>query len=152
MRLSRNFTLEEFLISQTAERNGIDMTPPQEVIENLQALVHGCMQPLRDEINAPIFISSGFRPPELNKAIGGSKTSEHMNGNACDFNVVKSDPFRICELIVAMVLPYDQVINEFGKWIHLGVGNILRGEELTAYRRGGKTRYFPGIRPMETLT
>ncbi len=59
MRLSKNFTLEEFLLSQTATRRGIDMTPSPEVIENLQRLVTGVMQPLRDEVNAGIFISSG---------------------------------------------------------------------------------------------
>lgn len=152
MRLSKNFTLEEFLLSQTAERNGIDMTPPPEIIENLQALVHGCMQPLRDEVNASIFISSGWRPLELNTKIGGSKTSEHINGNACDFSVSRISPFNVCELIVSMDLPYDQVIHEFGRWVHLGVRDILRGQELTAHRRDGKTRYVPGILRMEDLS
>ena len=151
MRLSKNFTLEEFLVSQTAERNGIDMTPPPEIIENLQALVHGCMQPLRDDVGSPIFISSGWRPLELNTLIGGSASSEHINGNACDFTVVRQKPFDTCELIVAMVLAFDQVIHEFGKWVHLGVRDILRGEQLTAYRKDGKTRYVTGIIQMEDL-
>jgi len=151
VRLSKNFILEEFLVSQTAERNGIDMTPPPEIIENLRDLVHGCMQPLRDEVNAGIYISSGWRPLELNTRIGGSKTSAHIKGNACDFNIAKLTPFQTAELIVAMDLPYDQVIMEFGRWVHLGVADTLRSQELTAYRKDGRTRYVTGILTMEEL-
>jgi len=151
MRLSKNFTLEEFLLSQTAERNGIDMTPPPEVIENLQALVHSCMQPLRDEVLAPIAISSGYRPLELNTKIGGSKTSEHINGNACDFTIARMTPFQTAELVVAMDLPFDQIILEFSRWTHLGVRDILRSQQLTAHRKDGRTQYVPGIIRMEDL-
>ena len=151
MRLSKNFTLDEFLVSQTAERHGIDMTPPDEIVENIQRLVHGCLQPLRDDILSPIFISSGYRPLELNGLINGSATSEHVNGNAVDFTVVRQKPFDTCELIVAMNLPYDQVINEFGRWVHLGVRDILRAQQLTAYHKDGKTRYATGIQRIEDL-
>ena len=151
MRLSKNFTLEEFLVSQEAVRRDIDMTPPAEIIENVQRLVTGCLQPLRDEVGACIYISSGFRPLELNTAIGGSKTSAHMRGDAADLKVSGQSPFDTCELIVAMDLPFDQVIHEFGAWVHLGVADILRGEQLTAYRRDGKTRYTSGIVTMESL-
>lgn len=151
MRLSKNFTLEEFLVSQTAERLGFDMTPPPEVVENLQRLVTTCMQPLRDEVGAGIFISSGFRPILLNTAIGGSESSEHCNGNASDFMVIRMTPFETAELIVVMGLPFDQVIHEFGRWVHLGVRDTLRGETLTAYKRDGRTRYANGILTMESL-
>jgi hypothetical protein len=60
-------------------------------------------------------------------------------------------PFQTCELIVEMGLPYDQVIHEFGRWVHLGVADILRGEELTAYRKDDKVRYIHGIHRMEDL-
>ena len=150
MKLSKNFTLEEFLISQTAERHGIDMTPPDWVVDNLQRLVSGCLQPLRDEAG-PIFISSGFRPPELNEKIGGSKTSAHMTGDAADLKVIKQTPFETCELIVAMDLPFDQVIHEFGRWVHLGVADILRLEQLSAYKDAGRTRYIHGIVRMKDV-
>ena len=152
MRLSKNFSLEEFLVSQTATRHGIDMTPPEEVITNLQRLVTGCLQPLRDEVGVGIFISSGFRPVELNKKIGGSLTSQHMQGNAADLKVSGQTPFDTCELIVAMNLPFDQVIHEFGRWVHLGVDDVLRGEKLTAYKENGRTRYVTGIVTMGALT
>ena len=151
MRLSRNFTLEEFTRSQTAERNGIDMTPPPEIIDNLRLLIKACMQPLRDEVNAGIYISSGWRPLELNTKIGGSATSEHVNGNACDFSVTRMTPYDTAKLIVEMELPFDQVIHEFGRWVHLGVRDILRAQQLTAHRKDGRTRYVPGILTMEEL-
>jgi len=151
MRLSKNFTLEEFLVSDYAERHDIDMTPPDWIVDNLQALVTGCLQPLRDEVGAGIYISSGFRPLALNAAIGGSGTSAHMKGGAADLKVARQSPFDTCELIVAMGLPFDQVIHEFGRWVHLGVADILRAEQLTAYRKDGRTRYSPGILRMEDL-
>jgi len=150
MRLSKNFTLSEFTVSQTAERFGIDMHPPEIVVDNIRNLVKACLQPLRDEAG-PIYISSGYRPLELNTRIGGSKTSAHVKGNAVDFSVTKMTPFDVCELIVAMELPFDQVILEFSRWTHLGVADILRGEQLTAYRKDGKVRYVNGIIRMEDL-
>ena len=152
MRLSKNFQLEEFLVSGTAERDGIDMTPGDVVTENLQRLVTDGLQPLRDELGRGIYISSGFRPLELNKLIGGSKTSEHIYGNAADFKVMGQSPFETCELIVAMGLPFDQIIHEFGKWVHWGMRDTLRSQQLTAHRHEGKTRYVPGIIRMEDLT
>ncbi len=151
MRLSNNFTLDEFLVSRTAELKDIDMTPSEAVIANLQRLVDKCLQPLRDEVNATIYISSGFRPLALNHAIGGSATSEHVNGNASDFKVAGQTPYDTCKLIVLMELPFDQVIHEFGKWVHLGLRDILRSQQLTAYRKDGKRKYIPGILRMEDL-
>lgn len=150
MRLSKNFTLEEFTRSQTAERFGIDMHPPELIVDNIRRLVQGCLQPLRDEAG-PMYISSGYRPVELNKRIGGSQTSAHVKGNAADFTITGMMPFDVCELVIAMELPIDQIIHEFGRWSHLGVADVLRGEELTAYRSGGRTRYVNGIVRIEDL-
>ena len=151
MKLSKNFTLEEFLVSQTAERHGIDMTPSDFVVHNIQELVVTCLQPLRDE-TGPMFISSGFRPLELNGRIGGSKTSAHVLGNAADFKISGQTPYQTAKLIVELGLPYDQVIHEFGRWVHLGIADILRGEELTAYKDDGKTVYTHGIHTIASLT
>ncbi len=151
MRLSKNFTLDEFLLSQTAERHGIDMTPNDEVIGNLQELVDTCLQPLRDEVGVGIYISSGFRPLELNGRIGGSKTSAHIDGRAADLTVTGQTPYETCNLIVEMKLPVDQIIQEFGKWVHLGIADILRNQLLTAYKSDGKTKYVFGIQRIEDL-
>ncbi len=151
MRLSKNFTLDEFTRSQTAERFGIDMHPPELIVDNLRRLVQGCLQPLRDEAG-PLYISSGFRPLALNTRIGGSLKSAHLLGNAGDVTATRMTPYDLAELIVVMKLPFDQVIHEFGRWVHLGVADILRGEQLTAYRKDGKTRYTIGIKRIEDLT
>jgi len=145
MKLSKNFSLDEFLVSQTAARHGIDMTPPEEVIENLQRLVTGCLQPLRDRTGRGIYINSGYRPPDLNSLIGGSKTSAHMRGDAADIRLTGWPPYEAAQLIVELDLPFDQVIQEFRQWVHLGVADVLRGEQLTAYKEGTKTRYKYGI-------
>lgn len=153
MKLSKNFSLEEFLVSQTAVRHGLDMTPPEHVIENLQRLVTTGLQPLRDHVGAGIYINSGYRPPDLNSLIGGSRTSEHMNGNAADIRVTGWPPYEAAQLIVELGLPFDQVIQEFGSWVHWGMADILRSEQLTAYKDArNKTRYANGIHRIPDLT
>jgi len=151
MKLSKNFTLEEFLVSQTAERHGIDMTPPPDVVEQLERLCVEILQPLRDYVYRSIHISSGYRPPELNKKIGGSKTSAHMDGRAADLKVVRQTPFQTCTTIQQMKLPYDQLIHEFGRWVHVGIADSPRCQDLTACRIEGKVKYVIGIQTMEAL-
>jgi len=150
MNLSKNFSLDEFLVSQTAERHSIDMTPSQEIIDSLSDYCEHLLQPLRDE-TGPIFISSGYRPLELNTKIGGSKTSAHVHGRAADFKILGMSPYDTCLKIMELELPYDQVIHEFGKWTHMGSSEHPRGEELTAHKVKGKTAYVLGIQTMESL-
>ena len=86
--LSKNFTLEEFIRSSTAESMGIDNVPKdEEVIENMKALCLKVLQPLRDYVGAPVHINSGYRCPELNEAVGGVKNSQHCRGEACDIRI-----------------------------------------------------------------
>lgn len=150
MRLSKNFDLDEFLVSQVAARRGIDMTPPPKVLENLKWFVPNYMQVIRDAAGAPIAISSGFRPPELNVIIGGSSSSAHMYGLAADFRVFGMTPYETVQMIEDLNFPdpYDQVINEFGRWVHLGVSfeRIGRNQTLTAFRDGNRTEYEFGLR------
>lgn len=145
MRLSRNFKLSEFLRSGTAERHGIDMTPTPLVLHNIQTLVTSVMQPLRDDVGSPIFISSGFRPDELNRLIRGSENSAHLTGSAADFVIAELTPYEACLRIGQLQLPFDQNIHEFGRWTHVGIGGKLRHENLTAFRVDGRTQYKFGI-------
>lgn len=151
MRLTKSFHLDEFLVSQTAERNGIDMTPPPEVVQNLIRLCGDVLQPLRDAVKKPVVISSGYRPLLLNQLIGGSITSAHMTGRAADFTIPGLTPLVVCQIIVELQLDYDQVIHEFGRWVHVGVAETPRHESLTAYRKGGRTHYVHGIKTMEEV-
>jgi zinc D-Ala-D-Ala carboxypeptidase len=111
-RLSRSFTLRELLQSQTAERQpalkAAQENPPQAVLDSLRYLAATTLQPLRDRIGAPLFISSGYRCPEVNRLVGGSATSQHMLGEAADCHLVSgfgtADAFAaIRETIRALV-------------------------------------------------
>jgi hypothetical protein len=126
MRLSKNLTLKEVVNSNTATRRGIDNTPDQWAIHNLQAVADNIFQPIRDHFGVPIGITSGFRCKELNKAIGGSKYSQHMIGEAIDIDadihgkISNSDIFDY----IKCNLEWDQLIWEFGddenpNWVHV---------------------------------
>lgn len=144
---SKFFTIDEFLQSRTAARNGIDMRPPTAVGAALEALVVKILDPLRADIGLPIKITSGYRPPALNRLIGGSDTSQHTLGQAADIQVVGMTPLAVCRRIVALKLPFDQLIFEFGQWTHVSYGPRNRRQVLTAKHVGGKTVYLPGLVP-----
>lgn len=141
MKLSANFHLDEFVTSQTAARRGIDNTPSPEVIKRLRNTAKG-LERVRAVLGKPILISSGYRSPALNKAVGGSATSDHMNGDAADFiSPGFGAPIAICRAIVAAGIKFDQLIEE-GTWVHISFGPRMRGQILTM--RNGK--YTAGLR------
>ena len=84
MQLTKNFTLEELVHSDTANAKGIDNTPTQEIIDNLKELAENVLQPIRDKWGKPLTVNSGYRCKELNKAVGGVSTSQHQKGKAAD--------------------------------------------------------------------
>lgn len=148
MKLTANFSLHEFLRSQTAARHGISMDPPIEVIDNLRRLCVDILQPLREHIGVPITISSGFRPLELNTLIGGSTTSAHMDGRAADIIIEGIKPLQVAEAIEHLNLPYDQVIHEFRQWVHVGISPEdvdIRLQTLTATRDDKGVHYELGL-------
>lgn len=144
MKLGKWFSLEEFIVSQTATRRGIDNTPDNRVVDELRRLVHYILDPLRDITKSPITVSSGYRSPELNKAIGGSSTSQHCFGQAADINCPVIGPERLFNLIKNSKLPFDQLINEYDSWVHVSYSERNRREVLVAKRVNGKTVYLPG--------
>ena len=87
MQLSKNFSLQELIKSQTAERKGIDNTPSTEHQENLKSLCEMILQPIRDHFGQVVSVSSGYRSPELCTAIGSSTKSQHAKGEASDFEI-----------------------------------------------------------------
>jgi zinc D-Ala-D-Ala carboxypeptidase len=120
MNLSAHFTLAEFTDSQTAARQGIDNTPPADVVERLKRTAQG-LEAVRVRLGcAPIVISSGYRSPALNAAIGGSKNSQHMTGEAADFTCPRfGSPRQIVDALADSGVPYDQIALEFNQWIHI---------------------------------
>lgn len=152
--ISPHFRLSEFLVSQTAVRHDIDMTPNEEIIANITALCEEVLEPFRKDVDSPIIVSSGFRPEVLNTMIGGSKTSAHRFGRAADFTVIGMSPRSVCLHIRDMKLPYDQNIHEYGKWTHIGISQLVTGnrfQDLTAFRKDGETHYVIGIQRIEDL-
>ncbi len=145
MKLSKHFTLDEFIKSATAVRLGIDNTPDEKSLENIQLLVENILEPLRHHYGRAIIITSGYRCPKLNKAVGGAASSQHATGQAVDIRSVsdsREDNKEIFDMIREMKLPFDQLIDEFGyDWIHVSFGPRNRREVLKAEKSGGKTVY-----------
>ena len=141
LRLSASFYLDEFTISQEAERHGYKNEPNEKQIENLKLICVNVLQPLREIINAPIFINSGFRSFDVNAAVGGRFNSQHLEGKAADF-VVPSMNLDDVFNIILQKLSFDQLIYEFGKWIHVSWnGESNRKDVMISRKVHGKTVY-----------
>lgn len=152
MKLSKNLSLLECTKSITAKRLDIDNTPSEDVVENLKAIANDVFQPVRDHFRVPIGVNSGYRSKALNKAVGGSKTSQHMAGEALD---VDADIYggltnkQIFDYIKDN-LDFDQLIWEFGDdstpdWVHVSYKKRgeNRGRCLRAYRDKKGIYYKP---------
>lgn len=149
--LTLHFTLDELTDSQVAARTGLDNRPPADARANLVRLAT-TLEHVRAILGCPVIISSGYRCPALNTAIGGSTTSAHLRGLAADFTVpMYGPPLKIARVLAASDLPFDQLIQEGGHWVHLGlphVGEIARRQLLTAVFTKGGTVYKDGLYEM----
>jgi hypothetical protein len=143
--LSEHFTLEELTVSAAATRKGLHNNPPLVELANLKATARQ-MEEVRTLLGHPVLVLSGYRSPAVNRLVKGSRTSAHMSGHAVDFICpgFGSAP-QVASFLAAHLTSYDQIIDEFGEWVHVGFGPGLRLQKLTARRVGGKTRYTPGI-------
>ncbi len=137
MKLAPHFTLEEFTTSQEAARRGINNEPSAVIVANLTRLAD-TMEQVRNYLGHPIVISSGYRSPTLNTAIGGSKTSAHVKGLAADFTCPGyGTPLDVAKALAKSGIVFDQLIHEYGRWVHLGLSiDVPRGELLTASAKG----------------
>lgn len=141
MKLSPNFHLDEFTTSQTAVRKGIDNTPSKSVLERLK-MTAANLEKVRAALGKPMLISSGYRSKALNKAVGGSPSSAHIEGYAADFiSPGFGAPIDICRALVKAGIEFDQLIEE-GTWVHISFDPRMRGQVLTM--RNGK--YAAGLR------
>ena len=116
MKLSKNFSLSEFLVTST----GIENIPTKEVIDNIQKLVDNVLQPLRELYGKPIIITSGYRSPKVNKAVGGSKTSGHMIGTAVDITGGNRLINKNLYILIRDNFEFRQLIDEYNfQWVHV---------------------------------
>jgi hypothetical protein len=152
MNLSANFTLKELTKSDTATRLGIDNTPDDATIENLKLLCEMVLQPVREHFGKSVTVNSGYRSPESNAAVNGSKTSDHCKGQAADIEIDGLPNPELAQWIMDN-LDYTQLILEFytqgqpnSGWVHVSYDpNNLKKQELTAVKVAGKTTYLNGL-------
>jgi len=150
VQLSKNLSLREATKSITALRLGIDNTPEEYEIKNLERIAYGIFQPLRDHFDTPIAVTSGYRSKELNEAIGGSRYSQHITGEALDLDAHVYGGVSNAELFefIATRLEFDQLIWEFGDdeepaWVHVSLKrDENRGRKLKAVREDGRVTYI----------
>lgn len=150
MKLSENFTLQEFTKSQTALRHGIDNTPSEEHLSAARKLFTEVVQLVRNQFGVTV-INSGYRGPELNAKVGGSSRSQHCKGEAVDIEVPGVPNAEVAQWI-ADNTDFDQLILEFytpgvpdSGWVHVSHTTENRGEILTAMKENGKTVYKRGL-------
>jgi nicotinamidase-related amidase len=152
MQLSPNFSLAEMVKSETALRHDMDNTPGEAEIENLKRLAEKVLQPVRDHYGKGVKVNSGFRHPEVNAKVGGSKTSDHCKGQAADIEIPGVANADLAEWITKN-LDFTQVILEFytpgvpdSGWVHVSYNPAdLKKQVLTAMKKDGKTVYVPGL-------
>lgn len=140
VQLSTHFTLDEFTFSQTAARLGLDNSPPPEVLKCLGTTALG-MEAVRKVLGScPINISSGYRAPAVNAAVGGAKNSQHLTGQACDFTAPRFGTVQqVFDAIKASGIGYDQLIVEFGRWVHVSFSALPRRQALVIDANGTRS-------------
>lgn len=151
MKLTPNFTLSELQVSETAEKHGVSNHVPDSLMGNAHTLATW-LQVLRDRLTAfygkpmPVSITSAYRSPAVNKLVGGSATSSHMTCLAADIHARGLTVDELFAFIRARMKdhPADQVIHEFGRWVHVGLAQPKaqpRRQFLYAEKKSGKTVY-----------
>ncbi|MFZ6655947.1 D-Ala-D-Ala carboxypeptidase family metallohydrolase [Undibacterium sp. TJN19] len=145
MNITPHFSLDGMIFSQTAVRMGLSNAPSPEVLKNLTRLCE-TLEKFRAHLGMPINVSSGYRCPEVNKAVGGSINSAHTKGLAADITVTGIAPRSLAAIFVASGIEFDQIIQE-GTWLHVGLSDgPARREVLTAHFAAGKAvTYTKGL-------
>ena len=141
MNLSEHFTLDEATYSETAVRNGIDNQPSTLQLENMKIAAKN-LELIR-AATGPLRVNSWLRLPAVNVAVGGSKVSSHMDGWAIDVSSSKLTPYQLCMEVKKAGIKFDQMIHEFGRWMHISFAPEMRQQELTIYKPENK--YKAGI-------
>jgi hypothetical protein len=152
MKLTENFSLGEMIKSETARSRGLNNQPGEAEIANLKLLCEQILQPLREAYKRPIKVNSGFRAPDVNAAVGGSRTSDHCKGQAADIEIPGVPNAELAEYI-SKYFDFTQLILEFytpgipdSGWVHVSYDpKNLKKQVMTAMKENGKTVYKPGL-------
>lgn len=152
MNLTKNFTLHEMTKSETALRRGLKNEPGATEIANLKLLCENVLQPVRDHYQRGVKVNSGYRSPDVNAAVGGSRTSDHCRGQAADIEIPGVANYDLAEHI-RKTYKFTQLILEFytpgipdSGWVHVSYNPAdLKCQVMTAMRENGKTVYKTGL-------
>lgn len=143
-KITDNFTLEELVNSSTATKFNIDNTPDEKIKKNLKRLCEEVLQPIRDEYGYPIIVTSGYRCKELNDKVKGSKTSQHLKGEAADIKCTSTSKAYLFNLIKEMIdkkrITVGQLIWEYGtkkepNWVHISLPYTKTNQILYLYSK-----------------
>lgn len=149
MMLSPNFSLHEMTKSETALRLNLDNTPSDQVVANLKMLAVNVLQPVRNYFQKGVKVNSGYRSPDVNQAVGGSRTSDHCRGCAADIEIPGIANYELAKWIKEN-LKFKQLILEFytlgipdSGWVHVSYDPYdLKCQTMTAIKDNGKTVYL----------
>ena len=152
MKLTANFSLAEMTKSETALRHDLENEPNEEQLANLVALCENVLQPMRDYFGKGVKVNSGFRHPDVNAKVGGSKTSDHCKGMAADVEIPGVANADLAQWAVDNC-DFRQVILEFytpgipdSGWVHVSFNpDDNKKQVLTATKQNGKTVYLNGL-------
>jgi len=147
MQLSEHFTLAELTVSANAARLGLSNAPPPDVLEHLRSSARQLERVRAILGDKPLVISSGYRSPEVNRAAAGAKSSAHLSGWAIDFTCPAfGTPLQIAQRINVVGVTFDQLIHEYGRWVHISFDPQRRGQLLTIDNHGTRPGLLP-VRP-----
>ena len=135
-RITKNFTLDELCYSETAVKKGLANVPDKNQVQNLITLAIKLLQPVRDLYGKPMYVNSGFRSPEVNKAVGGKISSDHLQGKSAD--VRANNPRELFNLVRNSKLSFDQLIL-YPSFVHMS----FRSAEINR----GQVLYAEGVKP-----
>jgi hypothetical protein len=141
MNLSEHFSLDEATYSETAIRMHIDNQPDERQLANMKSAAEQ-LEAVRN-VTGALRVNSWLRLPDVNVAVGGSKVSSHMDGWAIDCSSSAHTPYALCQLVIKANIKFDQMIHEYGRWMHISFAPEMRQQALTIYKPEGK--YKPGI-------
>lgn len=149
MKLSKNFSMEEAVFSETASRLGIDNTPDKSASLHILYVAHQ-LESIRESLGVPIHITSWYRGEALNASIpGSSKTSAHITGYAVDCHVLGLTALELCIKVEALLeksgIKFDQIIHEYGSWMHISFDPRNRGQCLTIFKNNSGKKYITGL-------
>jgi len=136
MNLSEHFSLDEATYSETAIRMGINNQPNEQQLANMKSAAEQ-LEEVRN-VTGALRINSWLRLPDVNVAVGGSKVSSHMDGWAIDCSASIHAPYELCQLVIKAGIKFDQMIHEYGRWMHISFAPEMRQQELTIYKPEGK--------------